>query len=462
MADKTRKDKVSRGDIVEIELHDLAPTGKSVGRFEGMVIMADFGVPGDTIECEITEVKRRFAFARMLRVITPSPKRIEPRCRHFGSCGGCNWQAMSYEDQLQYKLEFVQAALQRIGKLDHVPIEPAVPASEPFYYRNKMEYSFGSDDEKPTAGLHVKGRYDKVFELNECFLQSDRSAEALGRIREKARELGICFMEETTGIGELRFLVVREGKLTGDFMLNLVTFNRDFKGKDELFQTVIDQTEGLTSFFHTVNGRKAHVAIGDEVIPIFGKEYLTEKIGDLSFKITPFSFFQTNSRQTKVLYDIVLDHADLKPGSSVLDLFCGCGTIGMYLADKAGRVVGIEINEESIEMAKHNADLNGITNTEFFAGDVRRMLVDLAESEQRFDLIVTDPPRAGMDTRAIRRLVRLNPKRIVAVSCNPATFARDLAEFQKQGYRTLRVTPVDMFPQTAHVEAVATLVPESD
>ncbi len=462
MNETGRKDKVRRGDVIELVIDDLAPTGKSVGRYEGMVIMADFGIPGDRIECEITEVKRRFAFARMLKLLTASERRIEPRCRHFGTCGGCNWQALSYEDQLAYKTEFIKAALQRIGKLDHIAIEPAIPAGESFFYRNKMEYSFGSDSDKPAVGLHVKGRFDQVFELEECYLQSERSVKALHRIRDKARELGISFMDEKSGSGELRFLVVREGKLTDEFMLNLVTFNREFEGRDELFRTIIDETEGLTSLFHTVNGKKAHVAIGDELVRIHGKDHLTEMIGELTFKITPFSFFQTNSRQTRVLYDVIVDHAELHDEMRVLDLFCGCGTIGMYLANRVRSVLGIEINEESIEMAKHNADLNGIRNTEFQAGDVRRMLVDLAEQQDRFDLIVTDPPRAGMDTRAIRRIVRLQPKRIVAVSCNPATLARDLAEFQNLGYRTTRLTPVDMFPQTAHVEAVATLIPESE
>jgi 23S rRNA (uracil1939-C5)-methyltransferase len=456
------RDKLRKGDIVEIEVHNLAPTGKSVGRFEGMVVMADFGVPGDTIECEITEVKRRFAFAKMLRVVTPSDRRIEPRCRHFGRCGGCNWQAISYDDQLKFKVEFVQAALQRIGKLEHVAIDEPVAAAEPFFYRNKMEYSFGSDEQRPAAGLHVKGRYDQVFDLEECYLQSERSVAALKLIRSKAHELGISFMDERTGSGELRFLVVREGKLTGDFMLNLVTFNREFEGKDALFKAIVDETEGLTSLFHTVNSRKANIAVGDEVNVVFGEEFLTETIGRLEFKITPFSFFQTNSRQTQNLYDVIVEHAELSEQSRVLDLFCGCGTIGMYLADRVKSVVGVEINEDSIEMAKHNAELNGITNTEFFAGDVRRKLVELAENNEQFDLVVTDPPRAGMDSKAIRRLVRLRPQRIVAVSCNPATFARDLAEFQRLGYRTTRVTPVDMFPQTAHVEAVATLVPDPE
>ena len=222
-------------------------------------------------------------------------------------------------------------------------------------------------------------------------------------------------MNERTGDGELRFLVVREGKLTGDFMLNLVTFNREFAGRDELFARIIDSVAGLTSLFHTVNGKKANVAIGDELILVHGQPHLTEHIGELKFQITPFSFFQTNSRQTKALYDIILDHASPKPEEQILDLFCGCGTISLYLARQVGGVLGIELNAEAIEMAKQNAALNGIDNAEFVAGDVRKLLVELSHSDRHFHTVITDPPRAGMEQKAIQRIVRLKADKIVAV-----------------------------------------------
>ncbi len=451
-------DKLRKFDTIELEIEDLALTGKSIGHHNGMVIMADQGLPGERITCQITMLKRRYGFARFKELLRASPRRIEPRCSNFKQCGGCTWQNLEYADQVAYKTRFIQEALARIGKLSSIPIDPPVVSEEIFYYRNKMEYSFGHHDDDPAVGMHVRGRFDKVFDLKECYLQSENSVRALDIVRQAAIDLNIPFINERTGEGELRFLVVREGKLTGDFMLNLVTFNREFSGRDELFQRIIQGVPGLTSLFHTVNGKKANVAIGDELILIHGEPHLTEKIGDLEFRITPFSFFQTNSRQTKVLYDVIKDHAAPTPDQEVLDLFCGCGTISLYLARNVRRILGIELNAESIVMANANAELNEISNVEFIAGDVRKLLVELTNSRRHFDTIITDPPRAGMETKAIQRIVRLQADKIVAVSCNPATLARDLELFAEAGYVTQRVTPVDMFPQTAHIEAVATLL----
>lgn len=454
MADKLRK-----GDIIHLPIDDLALTGKSVGRHNDFVVMVDRGLPGETVECRIKLTKRRYALAEFTRLISASPLRIEPRCRHFDECGGCVWQNLDYAEQLRFKTSFVTEALARIGKVTGLAVDPPVAAPEPFFYRNKMEYSFGFRDGAPAAGMHVRGRFDAIFDMQECFLQSERGVAALRLVRATAQRLGIPNYDDRSGAGQLRFLVVREGKLTGDFMLNVVTLDRDFAGRDELFQTIIAGVPDLTALFHTVNGRKAHVAIGEELIPIFGQTYLTEMIGDLKFQVTPFSFFQTNSRQTRALYDVIKDHAAPEPTQEILDLFCGCGTISLYLARHVHHVFGIEISAESIAMARRNAELNNLVNVEFQSGDVRRLLVDLAAQPGRFHTIITDPPRAGMEQKAITRIARLQPRRIVAVSCNPATLARDLELFADAGYRALRVTPVDMFPQTAHVEAVATLVP---
>ncbi|MGB5106337.1 MAG: 23S rRNA (uracil(1939)-C(5))-methyltransferase RlmD [Candidatus Zixiibacteriota bacterium] len=451
-------EKLRKFDTIELEIEDLALTGKSIGHHNGMVIMADQGLPGERISCQVTMLKRRYGFARFKELLRSSPRRIEPRCSNFKQCGGCTWQNLEYADQVGYKAGFIREALARIGKLSSIPIDPPVVSAETFYYRNKMEYSFGHNDDVPAVGMHVRGRFDKVFDLKECFLQSELSVLALDIVRQSAIELNIPFMNERSGVGELRFLVVREGKLTGDLMLNLVTFNREFSGRDELFDRIIKGVPGVTSLFHTVNGKKANVAIGDELILIHGEPHLTEMIGDLKFQITPFSFFQTNSRQTKALYDVIKEHAAPASDQEILDLFCGCGTISLYLARYVKNVLGIELNAEAIEMAKLNAELNHIDNVEFLAGDARKMLVELAHSGRHFDTIITDPPRAGMETKAIQRIVRLRADKIVAVSCNPATLARDLELFAEAGYATQRVTPVDMFPQTAHIEAVATLL----
>lgn len=455
-------DRLKEGQSIEVELTDLTADARAIGRYEGMVVMVNGGLPGEVVEAEITRVKRRFALGKCTRLVRKSEKRIAPRCRHFEYCGGCAWQDLSYADQLDFKRKFVVDGVTRIGKLDDVEVEPTIAAPEEYFYRNKMEYSFGKDDDQPTGGLHRRGRYDSVFELEECFLQSEKSVKALDLIRRTARELGIEFYDETTETGELRFLVVREGKLTDELMLNLVTHTEEFAGRDELFATVIAGLPEMTSFFQTVNTRRANVAQGDLVVHVSGKDHLTERIGDLTFQIGPFSFFQTNSRQTQRLYDLILEHAAPEGTEIMLDLFCGCGSIGLYLARKVGSVLGIELNEEAIELAKFNAALNNIENTEFVAGDARRLLAELHQDEKTFDLIVADPPRAGLEAKAVRRIVRLEPKRIVAVSCNPATLARDLAQFKELGYRAIRISPIDMFPQTTHVETVVTLVKADD
>jgi 23S rRNA (uracil1939-C5)-methyltransferase len=449
--------KLKRNDLVQLEIDDLAVTGKSVGRINGMVVMSDQGLPGELIECRITEVKRNYAFAVQTKLIRAGSSRISPRCNHFVECGGCTWQNLAYGDQISFKTKFVSDALTRIGKLEGIKLDPAVKSRNEFYYRNKMEYSFSELDGNSVAGMHVRGRYDSIFNLEECYLQSEASVAALKFIRQRAAELEIPFYNFRSSEGELRFLVVREGKLTGDFMLNLVTFNKEFPRKEELFSSIVSGISGLTSFFHTVNGQKAHVAIGPEVVPIFGEEYLTEKIGKLMFRLTPFSFFQTNTHQTEVLYEIIKDHAAPTSTQSILDLFCGCGSIGLYLAAAVKEVLGIEINAEAIEMAKLNADLNGIGNARFVSGDVRKLLVELNDQGHKFDTIIADPPRSGLEQTAIRRIVRLEPKKIVAVSCNPATLARDLSLLVEAGYQVMRITPVDMFPQTAHIETVVTL-----
>ncbi|MFH2054762.1 MAG: 23S rRNA (uracil(1939)-C(5))-methyltransferase RlmD, partial [bacterium] len=370
-------DRLQVGQVVEVEITDLTAEAKAVGRYEGMVVMVNGGLPGEVVRTEITRLKRRFAFGKCLDLVRRSERRIEPRCAHFDYCGGCSWQDLSYEDQLELKRSFVVEGLKRIGKFEDLEVEPTIPAVEQYGYRNKMEYSFGKDAESVTAGLHRRGRYDSVFELNECYLQSENSVKALDLIRRTARELGIPFYDESTESGELRFLVVREGKLTDELLLNLVTRTEEFEGRDELFQAVMTGLPQMTSFFQTVNTRRANVAEGDLIVHVSGKDHLSEKIGDLTFQIGPFSFFQTNSRQTKVLYDLIVEHAQLQGSEEVLDLFCGCGSIGLYLAGRIGRVLGIELNEEAIELASFNAQLNGIDNAEFVAGDARRLLVDL-------------------------------------------------------------------------------------
>jgi 23S rRNA (uracil1939-C5)-methyltransferase len=434
-----------------LHIDSLAFGGAGVARHEGgWVVFVREALPGDTVRAVVTKRKRHYGEARLLEVVEPSPDRVEPKADHPGA----PWQVMPYEKQLEIKAAQVEDALRRLGHLDGFAMLPIVPAVEQWRYRNKLEFSFGADREtgKLICGFHAPGSWEDIVHVEDCLLQSEKGNAARRAVLEWARAQGHTAYDRRTQIGELRNLVIREGRRTGELQVRLVvsegvevdagSLNAAVQA-DSLLVTEID-TVGET----TAGGSTERVA---------GEETITEELGGLTFRLGGQSFFQTNTEMAEKLYAATADVANLQGWERVYDLFCGIGTIGLSLASRSGEVWGLEIVEEAIVNALDNAKLNDISNANYFAGDVRLALRELVEKAGRPDVVVVDPPRAGLSQKVVRRILEAAPKRIVYVSCNPTTLAPNAAQMVEAGYTLKTVQPVDMFPQTPHIECVALL-----
>jgi 23S rRNA (uracil1939-C5)-methyltransferase len=444
-----------RGDLVTVDVTDLAFGGEGVGRSGGYVVFVPGGVPGDRAAVRLTQVWPRFARGVIERLERASEERVEPPCPYFGRCGGCRLQHVRYAAQLRYKERQVADCLARLGGLDPVPIAPILGAPEIYGYRNKMEFTFAEVDGRPVVGLHEAERYDAILDVERCLLQSDVMNAVLAAVRAFVRARGLSIYRQDTEAGLLRFLMLREGRATGERMVNLVTASPDVAVARALADHLAAHCPGITSVVLNVNPKKAAVAVGVEEHPIAGNERIRERLGDLGFSISANSFFQTNTRQAERLFGIVADYAGLRGHETVLDLYAGTGAISLLLARSARAVYGIELVPAAIEDAARNARENGITNCTFLPGEVRHVLPDLLARGVRAEVVVADPPRAGFHPKALRSLAGLGAARIVYVSCNPATLARDLGTLCGAGYRVTAVQPVDMFPHTPHIEVVA-------
>ncbi len=433
-----------RGELLEVEIDSLAFGGRGVARAEGFVVFVAGGLPGDRVRAEVTKAKKRFAEARTVELLRAGADRIPDVCVHGGEpCPGAPWQGLPYERQLVHKSEQVDEALRRIGALDGFELEQIVAAAEPWRYRNKLEYSFGEreEDGEPILGFHARGRWDLVVDIDDCHLASAAGNAARNEVREWARLEPVAAFDRRAKRGILRNLVVREGRRTGQIQTRLVTAERRFpKPPVDLHTIVADDS-------------------GDSEGPtgVLGEEYLAEELCGLQWKISPGAFFQTNTEMAERLYAVAAEFAGLSGRERVFDLFCGIGTIGLTLAAKAGEVWGVEIVPEAIENAERNAKLNGIENAHFLAANVRTGVRPLLVQAGKPDVVVIDPPRAGLSQKMIRRVIECEAKKIVYVSCNPTTLAPNAAQLVEAGYRLTRVRPVDMFPQTPHIECVALL-----
>jgi len=444
-----------RGDVVSLRIEDLAYGGPGVARHEGYVVMVKHGLPGDLLRAEITKLAKSHAEARAVEILEPSRDRVEPRCVHFGVCGGCRWQDLSYDSQLAWKKKQVVESLKRIGRFEDPPVDDPLPSPDVFFYRNKMEFSFGRDASgKLTLGLHPAESYQDVFDLDRCHLQSETSNRLIAFVRERCSALGMAPYDVRTHQGFLRYLAVREGKLTGEVMLNLVTADGEADALKGLAGETAAEFPEVVSFLRSVNSRKATVAVGEKEEVLFGRPYITERIGDAVFEVTALSFFQTNSRQAERLYAAALEEADLRDDDSVLDLYSGTGTISILASRRAREVRGVESQPDSVRSAERNASLNGARNCFFIRAEARKALSALAADREPPTVIVANPPRAGLNRSVIHHMLRLRPRRVVYVSCNPATLARDLNMMCERDYTLARVRPVDMFPHTFHVECV--------
>ena len=442
--------------LVEIDIHDLAFDGKAVGQIGGKVVFLDAGLPGERVLARITRRKPRYDEARVERVLSPSEDRVPPVCVHFAHCGGCAWQDLDYQRQLEFKRKQVQDCLVRLGGLKDVEVTPTLPSPDVFFYRNKMEFSFHvQPDGGFTLGLHRRGRFDDIFDLHACHLQSERSNRIVSLVREFVSTRRIAVYDVRHHAGFMRFLVVREGKNTGQVMINLVTNYGDFPCQSELVDALTTAEPDIVTIVHNQNGQKSNVATGEVETVIYGPGYIEERLLGCTFRIRANSFFQTNTRQAERLYALAIDLLDPSPDMAVLDLYCGAGVIGILVADRVREVTGIESVGDAVAAARENAALNGRDNCRFIEGDVRRVLREQRGELPSPDAVILDPPRGGLHPKALSRVVDLSAPRLVYVSCNPATFARDARILCDDGYALGTVQPVDMFPHTKHIELVA-------
>jgi 23S rRNA (uracil1939-C5)-methyltransferase len=438
-----------RGDELTLTVDTLAYGGAGVARLEGYVVFVQGGIPGDTVRVEVGKSKRAYAEARVLEVVTPSPDRIAPLAQHPGA----PWQVIPYAKQLEIKAEQVDDALKRIGRLDGYTLEPIVPAEQEWRYRNKLEYSFGKDESgRLICGFHAPGRWEDIVEVNDCMLASEKSNQAREEIVAWCRAQGLEPYDRRTNQGFLRNLVVREGRRSGEIQVRLVTSPGKLDG-----ESLAEATSTPDGLLWTRLESVAETTAGGQTELLAGVERLEEQIGNLSISISGEAFFQTNTEMAERLYAIAVEYADLKGFERLYDLYCGIGTIGLLMAPRVAELWGLEIVEDAISDAIANARRNEIDNAHFFAGDVRLAMRDLVERAGRPDVLVIDPPRAGLSQKIVRRIIEAGPKRIVYVSCNPTTLAPNAAQLVEAGYELTKVRPVDMFPQTPHIECVAQL-----
>jgi 23S rRNA (uracil1939-C5)-methyltransferase len=445
---------------LELRIDSLAYGGNGVARLNGFVVFVRRGLPGDTVRARVTKVKRSHAEAIAVEVLEPGADRVEAPCVHYPACGGCRFQDLAYERQLEAKAGQVADALARIGGFADLELEPAVPAESIFHYRNKLEYSFTETPDGVGLGLHRAGRWDEVLDIEKCWLTTDVGNAIRNVVRDWARAEGLTVYDQATHEGYLRHLVVREGRNTGQALVVLVTAPGRLDGEERLVEA-LQRFPEVRSIYHAVNDRPAEVTNVPGKL-LWGEDAIEEEILGLRFRVRPNAFLQTNTAMAEVLYALALEYAGLTGEETVFDLYCGTGTIALSMAREALTVWGVEVSEESVACAIENAELNGITNTAFFAGEVGDSIEELHERAGKPDVVVVDPPRAGLSAKALRRIARLEPARIVYVSCNPTTLAGNAKELVgEHGYRLERARPVDMFPHTPHIETVALFVKDA-
>lgn len=465
---------MQKGDEVILTIESLSGDGKTVARRDGLIFFVEDAVPGDTVCARVWKLKKKFAEARAVEIITPSQCRVEPKCKHFGVCGGCRWQNLSYEAQLEFKRQHVIDTFTHIGNFKNPDVHSTINCSAPYFYRNKMEFTFSnyrwlSKDEyrrieeretEVALGLHVPERYDKVLNIEECYLQSELSTAILRTVREICRVWNLSVYSTETHEGYLRHLIIRDSKRTGEVMVNLVTTYEWEEAMKNLTQLLLKQFPEITTIVNNITDRKSLVAFGDREKIYNGVGYITEKLGDYSFRISANSFFQTNTMQAERLYSTAKEFADLQSSDVVYDLYSGTGTIAIFLANEVDRVIGIEVVESAIEDAQRNATDNNISNCYFLQGDLKNRLTrdnSWLLEHPKPSVVVVDPPRSGIHPKIVESLIKLAPSKIVYISCNPATQARDSRLLAQGGYSLSMIQPVDMFPHTDHIEVVALL-----
>jgi 23S rRNA (uracil1939-C5)-methyltransferase len=447
---------VAKDQEVELSVESLAFGGNGVARLNGFVVFVRRGLPGDRVRARVTKVQRRHAEALAVEVLEPSALRVEAPCAHYPACGGCRFQDLDYAAQLESKAGQVRDALVRIGGVTEPPLEDLVPAESIFHYRNKLEYSFTATPAGPSLGFHRAGRWDEVLDIEQCWLTTELGNAVRHAVRDWAREAGLAAYDQTDGTGYLRHLVYREGRNTGQVLVELVTAPGALHDADGLV-TALRRIPEVRSIHHAVNESPAEVTNLPTTL-LWGEEAIEEELLGLRLRLRPTAFLQTNTAMAERLYELAIEFASLTGDETVWDLYCGIGSIGLAMARRALTVWGVDISEESVACAIENAELNGIPNAAFYAGDVGAAVEELRDRSGAPDVVVVDPPRAGLSGKAVRRLGRIGAQRIVYVSCNPTTLAGNIKQLRSDwGYELNRARPVDMFPHTPHVETVALL-----
>ncbi|MEQ9279546.1 MAG: 23S rRNA (uracil(1939)-C(5))-methyltransferase RlmD [Balneola sp.] len=463
---------LKKGEEVTLEIESAAFRGKGVAKVDGLAVFVYGTAPGDVVKARIIKKKKNYREAKLLEVLEPSKDRITPKCQHANVCGGCSWQHVPYAKQLEYKGQQVADHITRLGGLNDTTIHPAMGSESEFYYRNKMEYSFSNrrwltreeinrdefvDDSAFAAGMHAPGRFDKILNLNECHLQRKESFEILDFVRNYCIQHDIPPFDAMKHEGFMRHLMIRNSFHTDDFMINLVTYQDDQELIKKLSDELLEKFPIITTIVNNINDTKSPTSIGRIEKVIHGPGYIVDKIGEHTFKIHPNAFFQTNTAQAERLYETARQFADLKDGEIVYDLYCGVGTLSLFMSQKAEKVLGIELVDVAVENARFNAKENNVGNVSFIKGDMKDVFTqEMVDEFGAPDVLITDPPRAGMHPDVVKRLKELKVPKLVYVSCDSSTMARDLKELAEV-YDILEVQPVDMFPQTYHVEAVAKL-----
>ena len=446
-----------KNDIVTLKIEDCGIDGEGIGKADGFTVFVKDAVIGDTVRAKIMKAKKNYGYGRLEEIITPSPDRVEPKCQFARQCGGCQLQALSYEKQLEFKTSKVRGHLERIGGFTDIPMEKILGMEQPFHYRNKAQFPVGkSKDGRIITGFYA-GRTHSIIENRDCALGVTQNKEVLDRVIAHMEKFHIQPYDENTGKGLVRHVLIRYGFFTDEMMVCLIINGEKLPGEEALVKS-LRQIPETVSVMVNVNKKRNNVILGEKVRLLWGKSYITDKIGEISYQISPLSFFQVNPYQTGRLYGKALEYAQLSGNETVWDLYCGIGTISLFLAQKAKRVRGVEIIPAAIENAKENACLNGFDNTEFFVGKAEEVLPEqFARTGERADVIVVDPPRKGCDETLLSTIIEMQPDRVVYVSCDSATLARDLKYLCERGYELKKVCPVDMFPNTVSVETVCLL-----
>ncbi len=479
---------MKKGDIIQIKVDKYAFEGKGIGKVDiegssensepdSFIVFVNGAYPGDTVLAKIKKLKKTYAEARVEEVITPSQQRVQPRCKFFGTCGGCKQQDLNYAQQIAYKQEQVEDIFKHDGGFSDLPagkagfeIENILPSENIFYYRNKMEYSFSDlqwltvvDDKTVSnkgffVGLHVPKNFEKILDIDECFLQSELSSHILNFSREFFIKRNISIYSTKTHSGYLRNLVIRQAQKMNGLMLNLVTYEENELLMKEYVSAITTKFPEITTIVNNISKKKASIAVGDYEIIYHGSGFFHDKIGDYKFRISANSFFQTNTIQAEKLYNTALEYAELKGDEIIYDLYSGAGTIAIYVSAFAKEVYGFESVESSIYDAKENLDINKIENVSFVQADLYKSFLPFTNVLPKPDVVILDPPRGGMHSKTVKDVLELSPNKIVYVSCNPTTQVRDIKMLVEGGYKLVKMRPVDMFPHTYHIENVALLV----